>query len=71
MNKLNNMSVLRESCPVNINIKHLIFVDHLVESLIQLATDNIDLHLLSDDLILQVINPEMELANVHLGVLGP
>merc|ERR1712111_1474 len=47
----------------------LIFVQHFIECVIKLGRHSVDLHLLPDNLILQVINPEMELADVHLSVL--
>ena len=51
--------------------RHLVFVEHLVKSIVQLGGDGVDLHLLPDDLVLQVVNPEVQLADVHLRVLGP
>merc|ERR1712020_826622 len=47
----------------------LIFVQHFIECVIKLGRHSVDLHLLSDNLVLQVINPEVELADVHLSVL--
>ena len=36
----------------------LVFVEHLIEGVVELAGDSIDLELLPDDLVLQLINPE-------------
>merc|ERR1712241_1314719 len=47
----------------------LVFVEHFVESVIKLGGDSIDLHLLSDNFILKVVNSQMKFADVHLGVL--
>ena len=49
----------------------LVLVEHVVEGLVELAGHGVDLQLLSDDLILQLVDPEVEFADVHLGVLGP
>ena len=42
----------------------LVFVEHLIEGVVELAGDGVDLQLLPDDLVLQLVNPE-----VHLDVL--
>ena len=55
----------------NFEVIFLVFAEHFIESIIQLGGDSIDLHLLSDNLILKVVDSQMELADVHLGVLGP
>ena len=47
----------------------LVFVKHVVESLVELAGHGVDLQLLSDDLVLELVYSEVELADVHLGVL--
>ena len=39
---------------------HLVFVEHLVEGVVQLARDRIDLQLLPNDLVLQLVNPEKQ-----------
>merc|ERR1711997_483279 len=49
----------------------LIFVEHLIESIVQLSRDSVDLEFLPDNFILQLINPEMKFADVHLSVLRP
>ena len=48
---------------------NLVFVEHVVEGLVKLARHGVDLELLPDDLVLQLVDPEVELADVHLGVL--
>ena len=47
-----------------------VLVQHLIEGVIELPRDRVDLELLPDDLVLQLVDPEVELADVHLGVLG-
>ena len=37
----------------------LVFVEHLVESVVELPGDGVDLQLLPDDLVLQLVNPEI------------
>ena len=54
-----------------IGCNNLISVQHFSEGIVQLGGDGVDLHLLPDDLVLQVVNPEVQLADVHLRVLGP
>merc|ERR1719397_818995 len=49
----------------------LILVEHFIESVVQLTRDSVDLELLSDNLIFQFINSQVELADVHLCVLRP
>ena len=36
----------------------LVFVEHLIEGVVELAGDGVDLQLLPDDLVLQLVNPE-------------
>ena len=36
----------------------LVFVEHLVEGVVELAGHGVDLQLLPDDLVLQLVNPE-------------
>ena len=50
-------------------IRKLVFAEHFIESIIQLGGDGINLHLLSDNLVLKVVDSQMKLADVHLGVL--
>ena len=38
----------------------LVFVEHLVEGVVELAGDGVDLQLLPDDLVLQLVNPEQQ-----------
>merc|ERR1719474_1211648 len=47
---------------------HLVVVDHIVESLVQLIGTLFDFELLPVDLVLDVIDPLVELGNVHLSV---
>merc|ERR1712215_104663 len=51
-------------------VKCLVFVEHFVESIIKLSRHSIDLHLLTDNLVLKFINSEMKFADVHLGILS-
>ena len=37
----------------------LVFVEHLIEGVVELAGDGVDLQLLPDDLVLQLVNPEI------------
>ena len=46
-----------------------VLVQHLVESVVQLPRDRVDLELLPDDLVLELVDPEVELADVHLSIL--
>merc|ERR1712193_210323 len=46
-----------------------ISVEHFIESVVKLRGDSVDLHLLSDNFILKVVNSQMKLADVHLGIL--
>merc|ERR1712193_202838 len=46
-----------------------ISVEHFIESVVKLRGDSVDLHLLSDNFILKVVNSQMKFADVHLGVL--
>merc|ERR1719150_3479994 len=48
----------------------LVLVQHLVEGVVKLAGDRVDLQLLPDDLVLQLVDPKVELGDVHLSVLG-
>merc|ERR1712020_855829 len=43
--------------------------EHVIESISQLISDLLDLELLSVDLVLNVVNPLVELGDVHLSVL--
>ena len=54
------MCVLKEFSSFRI----LVFVEHLVEGVVELAGDGVDLQLLPDDLVLQLVNPD-----VHLDIL--
>merc|ERR1719270_2053972 len=54
----------------NFEVIFLVFAEHFIESIIQLGGDGINLHLLSDNLVLKVVDSQMKLADVHLGVLG-
>jgi len=47
----------------------LVFVEHLVEGIIQLSGHSVNLQFLSDDLVFKFINPEVKLADVHLCIL--
>ena len=38
----------------------LVFVEHLIEGVVELAGDGVDLQLLPDDLVLQLVNPEQK-----------
>ena len=49
---------------------HLVFVEHLVEGVIQLARDSVDLQLLPNDLVLQLVNPEKRNQWVWWGLSG-
>ena len=44
---------------------------HIVEGVSQLVSNLLDLQLLSVDLVLDVVNPLVELGDVHLAVLEP
>ena len=46
-----------------------ISIQHFIESIIKLRGDSVDLHLLSDNFILKVVNSQMKFADVHLGIL--
>merc|ERR1719153_2161119 len=48
----------------------LVLVQHLVEGVVKLAGDRVDLQLLPDDLVLQLVDPKVELGDVHLSVFG-
>ena len=43
---------------ITIGDRILVFVEHLVEGVVQLSRDRIDLQLLPNDLVLQLVNPE-------------
>ena len=43
---------------ITVGDRILVFVEHLVESVVELAGDGVDLQLLPDDLVLQLVNPE-------------
>merc|ERR1711874_120460 len=47
----------------------LVFAEHFIESVIKLRGDSVDLHLLSDNFILKVVNSQMKFADVHLSIL--
>merc|ERR1711994_279259 len=49
----------------------LIVSKHVIEGISELISDLLDLDLLSVDLILDVVNPLVELRDVHLSVLEP
>ena len=49
----------------------LIVSKHVIEGISELISDLLDLDLLSVDLILDVVNPLVELGDVHLSVLEP
>merc|ERR1719297_758349 len=55
----------------NIQIFILIMSKHIVEGVSQLISNLLDLQLLSVDLVLDVVNPLVELGDVHLSVLEP
>ena len=44
---------------ITIGDRILVFVEHLVEGVVELAGDGVDLQLLPDDLVLQLVNPEI------------
>ena len=44
----------------------LVFVEHLIEGVVELAGDGVDLQLLPDDLVLQLVNPEVDLDDIML-----
>ena len=48
---------------------HLIMSEHVIESISQLISDLLDLELLSVDLVLDVVDPLVQLGDVHLAVL--
>ena len=54
----------------NSDLGLLVLVEHLVEGVVELSGDCVDLQLLPDDLVLELVNPEVELCDVHLSVLG-
>ena len=43
---------------ITVGDRILVFVEHLVEGVVELAGDGVDLQLLPDDLVLQLVNPE-------------
>ena len=49
----------------------LVVVQHVVEGLSQFVRDLLDLQLLAVDLVLDVVNPLVQLGDVHLAVLVP
>ena len=49
----------------------LIMSKHIVEGVSQFISDLLDLQLLSVDLVLDVVNPLVQLGDVHLSVLEP
>merc|ERR1719297_651244 len=55
----------------NIQIFILIMSKHIVEGVSQLISNLLDLQLLSVDLVLDVVNPLVQLGYVHLSVLEP
>ena len=44
---------------ITIGDRILVFVEHLIEGVVELAGDGVDLQLLPDDLVLQLVNPEI------------
>ena len=42
-----------------IGARILVFVEHLVKGVVELAGDGVDLQLLPDDLVLQLVNPDI------------
>merc|ERR1712001_390791 len=54
-----------------INRANLVVGDHVIEGVVQLVGTLLDLQLLPVDLVLNVIDPLVQLGNVHLAVLKP
>merc|ERR1712001_821354 len=54
-----------------INRANLVVGDHVIEGVVQLVGTLLDLQLLPVDLILDVIDPLVQLGDVHLAVLEP
>ena len=44
---------------ITIGDRFLVFVEHLIEGVVELPGDGVDLQLLPDDLVLQLVNPEI------------
>ena len=44
---------------ITIGDRILVFVEHLIEGVVELPGDGVDLQLLPDDLVLQLVNPEI------------
>ena len=50
---------------------YLIVGEHVIKSITELISNLLDLELLPVDLVLDVVNPLVELGDVHLAVLEP
>ena len=67
MFKVNSFTEYCCLCQVGLE---LVVLEHVIKGLAQLVGHLLDLQLLSEDLVLDVVDPLVQLGDVHLTVLG-